>query len=55
MINPPKLETIKLPTKEDLFNNGEHSWGFIANIILSPGRLLRGIKTYAHPLAVATF
>jgi hypothetical protein len=22
MINPPKLESIRLPTKEDLFNNG---------------------------------
>jgi hypothetical protein len=25
MINPPKLETIKLPTKEDLFNNVEQA------------------------------
>jgi hypothetical protein len=27
MINPPKLESIMLPTKEDLFNNGYTSCG----------------------------
>jgi hypothetical protein len=27
MINPPKLETIKLPTKEDLFNIGYEFMG----------------------------
>jgi hypothetical protein len=27
MINPPKLESIMLPTKEDLFNTGYTSCG----------------------------
>jgi hypothetical protein len=27
MINPPKLESIRLPTKEDLFNKGYTSCG----------------------------
>jgi hypothetical protein len=34
MINPPKLESIRLPTKEDLFNNGYKPYGRYDKLII---------------------